>query len=157
MRFLAWFSLFEFLLLADICDAFTNVAKRRSREVRCQFPIIQSSILSKNDARHSYVEGEAYDDRFNEIEAMGGDPFFLDEEDESDERNEKAEENDTSMLLQNSHLSSLIAKASSVSSSRSATDGLGPTPMQSKNTSKNDDENWEWDGSVDEDAHLGFD
>lgn len=61
---------------------------------------------------YSYVEGA--DDWFGseaeEIEAMGGDPFFLDGEEGSDNNIECPE----------------------------------------------DSEGWEWDGSVDEDAHLDF-
>jgi len=107
---------------------------------------------------HSFVEGETYDDRFSEIEAMGGDPFFMDEEEKSeeqvsDERVKMAESQDAATLLENSHLGALLAKAGA----RSATDGKGPTPKESNTVAIKEEPDWEWDGTVDEDAHLGFD
>ena len=55
----------------------------------------------------SYVEGENYDNEFEEVEAMGGDPFFLQVEQEDEE--------------------------------------------------KETDPDFEWDGIVDDEAHLDFD
>jgi hypothetical protein len=37
------------------------------------------------DGTHSYMEGHNYDDKFAEVEAMGGDPFFLIDENEDDD------------------------------------------------------------------------
>ncbi|VEU37357.1 unnamed protein product [Pseudo-nitzschia multistriata] len=74
----------------------------------------------------------------------------MDEEEYKDTIPEKV---DAAKLFENSQLSELLAKASS----RSATDGLGPTPSQRSTVSNNNDSDWEWDGTVDEDAHLGLD
>mmetsp|Transcript_26433 Transcript_26433/g.72692 ORF Transcript_26433/g.72692 Transcript_26433/m.72692 type:complete len:158 (-) Transcript_26433:5504-5977(-) len=157
MRFFTWLCLIDILSLAGLCDAFMSKANGSSRrKVRSQYPTGTRSSFFSNDAKHSFVEEEKYDDRFAEIEAMGGDPFFMDEDHESDERSVKTEDHDATVLDQNSHLSSLIAKASATTS-RSATDGLGPTPRQKESASNDDDKSWEWDGNVDEDAHLGLD
>ena len=61
-----------------------------------------------------------------------------------------------SILPDAAHLNAFIAKASS----RSVTDGKGPSPklnIPEKSPSDVNDSNWEWDGTVDEDAHLGLD
>mmetsp|Transcript_21916 Transcript_21916/g.46102 ORF Transcript_21916/g.46102 Transcript_21916/m.46102 type:complete len:111 (-) Transcript_21916:3305-3637(-) len=86
------------------------------------------------------------------------DPFFMDEEEKSeeqvsDERVKMAESQDAATLLENSHLGALLAKAGA----RSATDGKGPTPKESNTVAIKEEPDWEWDGTVDEDAHLGFD
>mmetsp|Transcript_6883 Transcript_6883/g.16880 ORF Transcript_6883/g.16880 Transcript_6883/m.16880 type:complete len:173 (+) Transcript_6883:104-622(+) len=100
-------------------------------------------------ARHSYVEGSTYDNRLAEIEAMGGDPFFLDDDHVSDV--EIIEKETTSMREKlDPNMYSAQANKSS------ATDGNGPTPRQSKNIVEKSDSDWEWDGIVDEDAHLGL-
>ncbi len=39
---------------------------------------------------------------------------------------------------------------------RFATDGMGPTPRKNDNPDKSGSD-WEWDGTVDEEAHLGWD
>ena len=54
------------------------------------------------------------------------DPFFMDKEEENNEEVEKPEKEGSlaAVLAENSHLSALLAKASS----RSPTDGKGPTP-----------------------------
>ncbi len=72
----------------------------------------------------------------DEIEAIGGDPFFLDQ----------PEVPKTSMT---------IAKTlpSNPSGMRYVTDGLGPTP-QVESSITTEHEEWEWDGTVDEDAHI---
>ena len=38
----------------------------------------------------------------------------------------------------------------------SATDGNGPTPQQNKIIVEENDSDWEWDGTIDEEAHLGL-
>ena len=38
----------------------------------------------------------------------------------------------------------------------SATDGNGPTPKQRKNNVEENPSDWEWDGTIDEEAHLGL-
>jgi hypothetical protein len=39
-------------------------------------------LLANVDGRHSFVEGEDFADRSAELEALGGDPFFLDDDDD---------------------------------------------------------------------------
>ena len=41
---------------------------------------------------------------------------------------------------------------------RSVTDGKGPSPRKKDNVPSESDSNpdWEWDGTVDEEAHLGW-
>jgi len=102
-------------------------------------------------ARYSFVEGEAFDDRLAEIEAMGGDPFFMDEDGEDNNQQVKMpEDQSTPILPGNALLSSLIATAST----RTVTDGKGPSQTGDEKSFEIEDPNWEWDGTVDEDAHL---
>ena len=37
---------------------------------------------SPPSSTHSFVEGESYDDEFDEVAALGGDPFFLGTDDD---------------------------------------------------------------------------
>ena len=39
---------------------------------------------------------------------------------------------------------------------RSATDGKGPSPKKIDNCPNKSESDWEWDGTVDEEAHLGW-
>ena len=97
----------------------------------------------------SYVEGGDYEDRLAEVEAMGGDPFFLtDEDDELEESNEKDEP-----FSMNLETPMGVGPDPTAEEERYATDGKGPTPQEvpKKEVMEGD---WEWDGTVDEDAHM---
>lgn len=79
------------------------------------------------------------------------DPFFMDEDGEDDNQQVKMPEDQSTPIIQgNALLSSLIA----TSSSRAVTDGKGPSQSGDDKSSETEDPNWEWDGTVDEDAHL---
>ena len=91
---------------------------------------------------------------------MGGDPFFFTPPQEGDDDQTldyQDEFVDATSLLSPSFLSAVdTVEAISAVEERYATDGKGPTP--SKKTSKfTDSLAFEWDGTVDEDAHLGLD
>ena len=95
-----------------------------------------------------------YDDRMSEIEAMGGDPFFL-TDDEEDGMNE---EDELDTLLPSAFSTNIAATSvrwgnptGEEERGRFATDGKGPTPKPSREISVE-----EWDGTVDEEAHLGL-
>ncbi len=78
------------------------------------------------------------------------DPFFLDDE----ESEIKMEKKESVVLPENLGSAASIFEAVE----RSVTDGKGPSPKKKDNDpieSKSSD--WEWDGTVDEDAHLGWD
>ena len=107
--------------------------------------------------------------RVAELEAIGGDPFFLSEEDEDDDSDlSSREDEDEDVLDAMAGLSSqdqiMFMSAAAETSERFATDGLGPSSSRRQtdnfeNQKKSDaaDETWEWDGTVDEDAHLDLD
>ncbi len=40
---------------------------------------------------------------------------------------------------------------------RTATDGKGPTPRKNDIPADDSGSDWEWDGTIDEEAHLGWD
>jgi hypothetical protein len=108
-----------------------------------------------NESGHRYVEDDPYDDRISEIEAMGGDPFFL-ADDEADDMYEEVEQDS---LLSSAFLTNIAAASERLGNrtgeeerERYATDGQGPTPKPSREISVE-----EWDGTVDEQAHLGLD
>mmetsp|Transcript_20014 Transcript_20014/g.41230 ORF Transcript_20014/g.41230 Transcript_20014/m.41230 type:complete len:145 (-) Transcript_20014:81-515(-) len=124
----------------SFCDAFNPNIRRPDT------PILVYS--TPGGGRHSYVEGGDYDDVFSEIEAMGGDPFFLDDE----ESKVKMADKESAILPEKSVSDASPKKADK----RSATDGMGPTPRKNDNPDKSDSA-WEWDGTVDEEAHLGWD
>ena len=108
---------------------------------------------------------EAFEAKMVEIEAMGGDPFFMidDDEDDGDETRDGEDEEDqiasdimAKMALVGGSVGGVAAILNTVPAERRATDGLGPSP-QFRSPKVVQDENWEWDGFVDEDAHLDFD
>jgi len=100
------------------------------------------------------VEGERYDGKLEEIEAMGGDPFFMDNEVELDNGKIKDIQNEKEET-QDSEFSSLLKLANKASS----TNGKGPTQVSKVKVDNVQERgsDWEWDGIVDEEAHLGFD
>jgi len=88
MRFLVYFN--HLLLFANFCDAFNSAVNIHFRQVYYASPLkwrhtrsivgpaaIRTLVHSTPtdgiyEVRHSYVEGATFDDRFAEIEAMGG-------------------------------------------------------------------------------------
>ena len=141
---------------------------------------IPSEGASEDAASHSYVEGEVFADREAEIEAMGGDPFFLMDDDDDNEQeedslsNSNSQEDDNGNAIPSTLLSSMAmmsgssgggggggggggASAILQKNQRFATDGMGPTPKeetQQDQEDDDDDDDWEWDGTVDETAYF---
>lgn len=76
------------------------------------------------------------------------DPFFLD--DDESEVNTATKE---SAVLPEKLDSGMFPKIDK----RSVTDGKGPSPRTDKKNEHVSDSDWEWDGTVDEEAHLGWD
>jgi hypothetical protein len=104
------------------------------------------------------------DDRAVELEAMGGDPFFLSDNDDDDDDDEKSKELDDATASFPSLSSEFMKVAATISPKspvhRFITDGLGPSPKNrpsAPQTEFSNDVAWEWDGVVDEDAHLDID
>jgi len=95
------------------------------------------------------VEGATFDDRLAEIEAMGGDPFFLEDE----EIEAKITEKETAASSEKMDFSAPPTETNE----RFVTDGQGPSPRKDETKSDDSDPEWEWDGTVDEDAHMGWD
>ena len=94
-------------------------------------------LLGKTDSDHGGSSPDSATDMFEELEEMGGDPFFLDVPGNKEES------------VEASTLSSEISTGM-----RFATDGHGPTPPNVKGDEATEGDNWEWDGIVIEDAHL---
>ncbi|KAI2495504.1 hypothetical protein MHU86_19000 [Fragilaria crotonensis] len=112
------------------------------------------------DPSNSFTDGSPYSRELEEIEEMGGDPFFFTPPQEGDDDqtlDDQDEFVDATSVLSPSFLSAVdTVEAISAVEERYATDGKGPTP--SKKASKfTDSLAFEWDGTVDEDAHLGLD
>jgi hypothetical protein len=85
------------------------------------------------------------------------DPFFLteDENEAIQQVNTVKGSSDEKACITNLDISSLQIASPDVVP-RFVTDGHGPSP-KSKANEKSSDDVWEWDGSVDEDAHLDLD
>jgi hypothetical protein len=101
---------------------------------------ILQGIGKDEDNLNDSPDSEA--DRLEEIEAMGGDPFFLDLPEEEDISKETAKSKE-----------SMPVDSISLLSGRYVTDGQGPTP-QIEDEKVSRDDNLEWDGTVDENAHF---
>lgn len=102
-----------------------------------------------NGGRHSYVEGSTYDSRLAEIEAMGGDPFFLEDD---DQETVQMDEKRSPVPPQKLDVNEVLDQARK----NTATNGMGPSKKVDKTAVKQNESDWEWDGIVDEDAHLDF-
>ena len=103
--------------------------------------------------RHSYVEGEHFDVRSAEIEAMGGDPFFL-TDDESTENSDEEEIEDqppslSSFDAMEGGILGSLGIDSLAMSQWSTTNGMGPKPTEAQLVAVE-----EWDGWEVEDAHF---
>lgn len=104
--------------------------------------------------------------RIAEIEEMGGDPFFFTMDDDDEEETQEEEEEEEQAVMPSMSFMAQVGVANAVvggtPAQRCATDGLGPTPKNTPDVAaataaEKKEEGWEWDGSVDEDAHLGLD
>lgn len=116
----------------------------------------------ESEGSYSFVEGEDFSGSLEEIEAMGGDPFFLlDEENDKTRKGEAGGDGDDDDM--DAAASSFASLAMAVGGGitgvldsieeRYSTDGKGPTPKQIMEEEE-DDSDWEWDGTVNEDAHM---
>lgn len=86
---------------------------------------------------------------------LGLDPSFLDDDDVREMRMAQAEKVVEPEKLGGSAASIFQSVAAL---ERFATDGKGPSPMKKDNNpSEPKSPDWEWDGIVDEDAHMGWD
>jgi hypothetical protein len=83
-------------------------------------------------------------DQMAEIEAIGGDAFFLSEHD--------SVENATDIVVVPSELVTRMAM-----SGDGILDMIGIGAEKASTEEDHDEDDWEWDGLVDEEAHLGFD
>jgi len=79
---------------------------------------------------------------------MGGDPFFLDDGDDIFEGKDGLDETFATNLE-----TPMGGKDPTGEEERYPTDGKGPTPRD-KPKEEFFDKDWEWDGIVDEDAHM---
>ena len=101
---------------------------------------------------------ENFSDRSAELEAMGGDPFFLNDDNVIDVESGSEEDADEEMAMPSSLLAGMaMASGGGVmdmigkEEKWSATNGKGPAPKPPPPPRPDD---WEWDGIVDENAHL---
>jgi hypothetical protein len=118
----------------------------------------ESSFLlrGENVGSHSFVEGQDFSDRMAELEAMGGDPFFLSDGDDDDQQSSTGKDNDieapSSTLM--SSAAGGVPNVVDALEDRYVTDGKGPMPNTRKEEPRGD--GWEWDGIVDENAHMDW-
>lgn len=99
-----------------------------------------------------FKEGGSYDDELEEIEVLGGDPFFLQKVD----KNNDATEEEKTVPERREFATNIVAPMGlgnpTGEEEHFATDGKGPRPKKSHNLSPV--EGWEWDGTVDEEAYF---
>ena len=97
----------------------------------------------------SFVEGSSFGSQRELIEAMGGDSFFFTQDGVVEE-----EEAPPAAFMSSSFRAMMENTAEDdVTPERFATDGKRPAPSRQEPT---DSIAFEWDGTVDDDAHLGF-
>ena len=97
------------------------------------------------------VGDEAMLEEMERLEAMGGDPFFLTPDNWSDDDTEIEERGE--IIAPSFGLFDTLEE-DPLSIHRFVTDGKGPTP---KSVGQKTDVWQGWDGTVDDDAHLGLD
>jgi hypothetical protein len=108
-----------------------------------------------------------FDDRAAELTALGGDPFFLSDEldgnnDDTLETPLQDEEEVSSSILSPEFMMAAASVSLHSPVNRFVLDGKGPSPKvpppsHGSGTKKDDGDVWEWDGMVDENAHLDLD
>ena len=113
-------------------------------------------IESTRTIDSSFSDEECDESLLQEIEAMGGDPFFLDATETT-----TIHPNSEHDLIPSTKASTSSYTSSLESKRRYATDGQGPSPkiLSVKKIPVDDgsQQTWEWDGVVDEEAHLNLD
>eukprot|EP00548_Thalassiothrix_antarctica_P000823 CAMPEP_0194147036 /NCGR_PEP_ID=MMETSP0152-20130528/22482_1 /TAXON_ID=1049557 /ORGANISM="Thalassiothrix antarctica, Strain L6-D1" /LENGTH=112 /DNA_ID=CAMNT_0038847709 /DNA_START=138 /DNA_END=476 /DNA_ORIENTATION=- len=108
----------------------------------------------KTKNTHSFVEGSDYfENAIDEVEAMGGDPFFLTDDDTDIKKNDGDDTTTTMKFDVGSTTTNKKKEIKIEEEKRSPTDGKGPMPRAPSKFVEMD----EWDGTVDEEAHLGLD
>ena len=140
------------------------------REKIAQLPPFSSMVTKRNMkkdgdgedndlGRHSYVEGLKFDDREAEILAMGGDPFFMTDDDdggdEADDQDLSNADDVPSLAMMAGFDGGLNAIGNGLVKEEkwSVTDGKGPRPRNSF-VEEEEEEFLEWDGQVDETAYF---
>jgi hypothetical protein len=115
-------------------------------------------FVGREEGHYPFVENDSFSDRMSEIDAMGGDPFFLSDDDKNGDA--AAEEDDEILEPPSSRLASMgmfagdgVASVLDTLEERYVTDGKGPMPKEPESQQQRDDD-WEWDGVVIEDAHM---
>jgi hypothetical protein len=129
-------------------------------------PISRSESKFDMAREHEPPTVPPLDNRAAELEAMGGDPFFLsDESNNDDDTIDTPSQEDGEISLSDISPEFIIA-AAAVSPNgpinRFMIEGLEPIPRILPPThgsgTKNDDEgDWEWDGVIDENAFMDLD
>lgn len=101
------------------------------------------------EGKTSFMEGSSFDSQRELIEAMGGDSFFFTQDGVVEE-----EEAPPAAFMSSSFRAMMENTAEAdVTPERFATDGKGHAHSRQEPT---DSIAFEWDGTVDDDAHLGF-
>jgi hypothetical protein len=140
----------SFSTLSVVSECQRQRRQRQQQQQRSRIILVRSNKRHEQESIHSYVEGSPYQNDTDEIEAMGGDPFFL-EDDENVFDSLSYEPN--SWTSSSSQRLNPIEFADRI---RYATDGKGPTPTRYKQKAV-ETYDWEWDGIPDDEAHLGLD
>ena len=153
------------LVTAEWSCAFVPSLTACCRQQRVAFVGVGCCDAKDPTGSQSFADGSSYSRELEEIEEMGGDAFFFTptpREDDDDDRQESNGEDDADEFVGTTLLSpsflSVVDTVESVSAveERYATDGKGPTPSKKPNK-VTDGLAFEWDGTVDEEAHFGLD
>lgn len=125
------------------------------------------SNMDDDEKTKDQKDSSFLDARMSEIEAMGGDPFFLsDVEDLGIDSATSEDDDDDAVSLSAADQLLLMSTAASAPDAlvkRYATDGLGPSsprnsvPYFGEEKPKKESAVFQWDGIVDEEAHLDLD
>lgn len=129
--------------------------------------------MNKNNNNNEKEYGFVHDDmnlfvnRQKEIDELGGDSFFLSMDDINEQgyENDEEDEEDESMLSSLSSMSLLASGMSPMisnlidkhsSSSNETIRNVDAAGEEEENVTNDKETTWEWDGTVDDDAHLGW-
>jgi hypothetical protein len=139
-----------FLLDFYVVDAFCGFQCQGVPRLHNMDTVFRNKQTFITITKQSTESGDQLDEeemaaRMMELEAMGGDPFFMTGGDD-DDAPDIAEFMAKVAMAGSDDTQNVVEK-------RFATDGLGPSP-KFKEPLVVDEPGWEWDGTVDENAHL---
>ena len=106
-----------------------------------------------NQGKYSYTEGDVFQNEYEELDSLGGDPDFLTVEDTTNETKESISGSNNDMTTSTTNQKTQLRQSLWINEKN---DEKSVNKNNNKSVPEEEKIQWEWDGEVDEEAHLGY-